>query len=399
MLLKYQLKRSTCILLAAVLVVATALPLLIRQKAHAYGLPTSRSVQMSSSKQADTAVTYTVTFTTATAGTIKSMVFDFCQNSPIINDTCTAPSGFSVGTPTVSGFFINAVSQAAGWTFASANTNRTLTFTNATGVAVLANQVITFNLTTATNPNNTNTTFYSRILTYPNSAGADSAATYPATGSGGGPGVGNAFDAGGVAMSTTNQINITSKVQERLTFCVYTGATCAAGGNAVNLGDTNGVLDPAGPYVDKTTTYDVSTNATGGATLRLKGDTLKNGAFSINAAGASAVASSAGTEQFGLCNYQSSGSGLTTVSPYNNASCSTTSQSAGTGTTGGVGSAQFAFDTNASTGTLSTYGQSFATKAAGTTSTGKIAFLGNISSTTQAGIYTTTLTFIATGVY
>jgi len=170
----------------------------------------------------------------------------------------------------------------------------------------------------------------------------------------------------------------------------------------VTLGDTNGVLDTAGPYVDKNTKYNVATNASQGVAIRIKGDTLATGSFSIAPVGAAAAASSAGSEQFGFCTYRDTGGGSTGLSgttPYDSANCSTTTQSAGTGTPGGVGTAQFAFDNNASTGTMSTYGQQFASKAAGDFSTGVIAFVGNIANTTEAGIYSTVLTFVATGTY
>lgn len=390
-------KRTMALLLATVLLCAAMLPLVRVQKASAYGLLTNRAIELSSSKQNDTGVTYLVSFNLVAASTIKSIAVDFCSTTPIIGDTCTVPTAFTVGgSPTVANFSIGGNSQA-GWTYASLNSGRTLTITKAAGYTPAgAGEAVTFEITGVHNPNTTNTSFYGRLLTFPNNAGSDSAANYTDTVPG------TPTDAGGVAMSTTNQITITSKVQERLAFCVYTGANCAAGGNAVTLGDTNGVLDPAGPYVDKTTKYDVSTNASSGVAIRIKGDTLKAGSYDVTAIGGTAVVSSAGTEQFGFCSYQSTGSGLTPVTLYDGTggtgggACSGTSQSAGTGTTGGVGTSKFAFDT---TNTNTTYGQVFANKTAGNTSTGVIAFLGNVANTTEASIYTTTLTFVATGTY
>jgi hypothetical protein len=169
------------------------------------------------------------------------------------------------------------------------------------------------------------------------------------------------------------------------------------------------VLDPAGPYVDKTGKYDVSTNASGNVAIRVKGDTLKTGALSISAIGATPLKSSAGSEQFGFCTYQATGSGLVPTTVYDgvgtgfgggSGDCSTTTQTAGTGSTGGNGAGgsepYFAFD---SANTNTTYGQTFAAKSAGSTSKGILAFIGNIGFSTEAGIYTTTLTFIATGTY
>jgi hypothetical protein len=262
---------------------------------------------------------------------------------------------------------------------------------NSTGASLTAGVTYTFTINNVTNPS-TNGTFYARVLTFPNDATSNYAGGYTATN----VSTNVPTDAGGIALSLASQITITAKVQERINFCVYTGANCGAGGTAVTLGNTNGVLDPTGPYVDKNTKYDISTNASNGVAIRIKGDTLKSGSNSIAAIGGTATTSSSGSEQFGFCSYQSTGSGLTPASPYSNGSCSGTSQTAGTGSTGGDNGASFAFDV---TNTNTTYGQIFANKTAGSTSTGVIAFIGNVSNTTPAGIYTTTLTFIATGTY
>jgi hypothetical protein len=233
-------------------------------------------------------------------------------------------------------------------------------------------------------------------------------------------------------MSTAQQITITSKVQERLTFCVYTQASftlttdnnCTAKtGSTISLGDTNGVLDSAGPFVDKTAYFTITTNASGSAAVRLKGDTLEltpacaAGSCRIEAIGATAQGSSVPVtqtqEQFGLCTYQIDGTGMTITSLYDGAQVFTfpnpggtgvgcsdvgVTQTAGTAAPGGDGGATFAFD-NSGTGTMSTYGQTIATKPAGTPSTGNLVFIGNITDTTEPGIYTTTLTFVATGTY
>lgn len=396
MFLKYQLKRSTSLFAAALLLLAAIMPLL-SQKAHAAGLVGTRSVQMSTSATSATSTSYLVTFNVATTGTVAGIVVDFCGDQPIINyATCTLPAGFSLtATPTVTGQSANISTLT---TAGQLNTNQTLTLTGA-GASITAPGTVSFTITSVTNPSVSNHTFYARIYTYATAAGA-TGYTRANTSAGGA-----VVDAGGVAMSTASQVLITSLVRERLTFCVYTAATCAAGAGAngsVSLGDTNGVLDPAGPYVDRNTAYDISTNASGGAAIRVKGDTLKSGATPIAAIGVTAATSTAGTEQFGFCSYQSTGSGLTPVALYDGTGgtgggvCSGTSQTAGTGTPGGVGTSKFAFDT---TNTLSTYGQIFANKTLGATSTGKIAFLGNIASSSEAGVYTTLLTFIATGNY
>ena len=401
-----RLKQPSVLVIAVIFLLASFIPILTRQKVKAYTLPLSREIKMSSSAAGATSVTYRVAWQASATYTVKGIVIDFCSTSPIIGDTCTKPTGFSVGTPTIAN-----QSGISGFSASSANTNRTLLLTNATGSSLTASTTnVSFELTTATNPTSSNTTFYARIITYTNDTGADSPATYTDTSPG------TSTEAGGVALSTADQITIQSKVQERITFCVYTSAanytSCGSVSttNPVVLGDTNGVLNPSLPSVSKTAKYNITTNASNGVTIRAKGSTLTSGSFTIDAIGSgssSGASSSVGTEQFGLCTYRDTGGGTGGLTPDNNydGDASGTTSTACSGTTAGQASgndnsANFTFDTTTSNDNWSTtYGDTIATKTAGNFSTGILVFLGNISNTTEPGIYTTTLTFIATGNY
>lgn len=383
-----------------------------------------------------TNVTYHVEFEVATTGNLQGVVVTFCADSPIIEDTsCVFPTGFSLASATVSGQSDGTGGSAdiTAWTTVQLEDhstgsagNNTVTLSNGTNVAVTAGDIIYFDIEGITNPNlqtltlGTENTFYSRVYTYDTQAEAQGYTLADPNA------VGDAIEAGGIALSTAQQINITSKVQERLTFCVYTAASftittdnnCTSkpslatpgAGNTINLGDTNGVLDSAGPYVDKTAYFGITTNAAGEAAVRMKGDTLRltpacaAANCRIDAVGGTAAASTTGAEQFGLCAYQIDGTGLTIEAgppdyTGGGAACAATTQTSGTGSFGGAGAATFAFDTNNTTGTTSTYGQQIASKPAGAFSTGNLVFIGNISDTTEPGIYTTTLTFVATGTY
>jgi hypothetical protein len=228
---------------------------------------------------------------------------------------------------------------------------------------------------------------------------------------------GPVVEAGGIALSTADLITVEAKVQERLTFCVYTSAATYTdcSGNATNpviLGDVNGVLSSTQPSISKDAKYNITTNAGNGATIRLKGDTLESGAFSIDAVGDATAGDgvpatyAASTELFGLCTYEDAGStetgGITPTAEYDGGAGTECS-----GTTDGQGaandnSAEFTFFLDGNpTGTAidSTYGDSIATKTAGDFSTGILVFLGGVDNTTEPGIYTTTLDFIATGRY
>lgn len=412
MLRSYTIRRSQYLLVTLVLLITAVLPLLISKKVSAYGLLTTREIRISSSATSATGVSYLVQFNAGTTATVKSIVVDFCANSPILNATCTATVGTTVpnlgASPSVDtngGVGIGNI--GTGWTAGQLNSNRTLTLTKAAGVAMTAGTSYYFTINSVANPS-TLGTFYGRILTFPNDVTSNYAAGYTATNLD----TNVPTDAGGVALSTAAQITVTSKVPERLLFCVYTagaGNDCTGKtGTSVLLGDTSGALDPAGPYLDRTAKFSITTNASGNAIVRAKGITLTSGAFTIDPiGGGTAEANSiAGTEQFGFCTFQSAGAGLTVDIDYDGDDgtapaddCSTTSQTAGTGTPGGVGGngdTSFAFITGELT---ATYGSTIATKPAGDYSTATLAFVGNISNITEAGIYITTMTFIATGTY
>jgi hypothetical protein len=397
MVLTEKLSRPSALAAAALLLLATAIPLFVNRKADAYGLLQDRFIRMSSSAASATNVTYKVSFEVATTQSIQGIVVDFCASSPIIGDACTGPTGFD--TEYGSGLSFTNVSNANTFSLNAASSANKVVLTGA-GQALNATDVVEFDLVGITNPSTTNQTFYARIITFTTSTGATSydSSTTGANNPGSEPPV---VDAGGIALSTANTITITAKVQERLTFCVYTLGDCGSGGSSIVLGDTNGVLDSSDVFVDKNTQFNVSTNAASGVVIRVKGPTLTSGSNTIDDLPAEAQ-STPGTEQFGFCVYQSSGTGLLVSTPYTGddgtltGDCSATTQSAGTGTPGGAGTAFFGFD---ATQTDTLYGMQFASKPAGAESTGTIAFMANIADTTEAGIYTTTLTFIATGTY
>lgn len=343
-------------------IVVAAMP----ARASAYALLSSRYIQLSSSANAATNVIHKVGFTTVTNGqTIGSVVIEYCSNSPIIGDTCSAPTSFNTNKATLS--VNNITGNITGLSVDTTDSTATKVVLTRSA-ATVANGAVTFELGDGTsngmtNPANTNTTFYARISTF--------AAT---------DGSGTAQDAGGVALSTDNQLSVTAKVQETLTFCVYTLANCAAGGTAVTLGDSNGVLASNTTVYTATAKYDLASNALSGVSVKLKGDILKSGSFSISSSGATCTAdsSSSSTEQFGL-RLSTVGSGQTATAPYN---CSSTNH---------------AFDT---TNTNTTYGQQIAsTTTASDSSSTTMEFAAKAASTTEAGVYTSTLTLIATATY
>jgi hypothetical protein len=387
--------KGTAIALGAAVVVAAVVPAFVIGRADA-ALVANRKITISDSTGDATNVTYKVSFDLASdyaSTTLKGIVIDFCANSPIIDDsTCTKNgnlAGFASGNPaTIADFRVEGVAEA-GWAGASLTTTSTTTvyLTKAAGSAANPSDTITFDVTGVHNPTASNTSFYARIYTYTD---ASEAIAYTAADTQ------TDVDFGGIALSTANQITITSKVQERINFCVYADIdgndACGDNKHAIVLGDANGVLDPENAYVNNQARFDIGTNALGGAVVYMKGDTLESGGYSITSTDTGAV-SNDNTEQFGMCLWQSTGSGLTVEAPYDD---SVDCAAAPHGINAVEPAATFAFVTAQTTGVA---GDHIATKEAGTTSVANLAFLGNIDYGTEAGIYSTNLTFIATGTF
>ena len=131
-------------------------------------------------------------------------------------------------------------------------------------------------------------------------------------------------------------------------------------------GDTNGTTTEAEAHQ-----INVSTNASSGYTVSVKGATLTAGSYTINTIGSTNTAPSANTEQFGLRMTATGGSG-TVSSPYAasgfayGASASVSSQVAGA---------------TAGDGTLTTY---------------SVRYLGNIAGDTENSVYQANLVYTVT---
>jgi hypothetical protein len=154
------------------------------------------------------------------------------------------------------------------------------------------------------------------------------------------------------------------------------------------LGDSNGVLASTTTYYTGTAKFGVASNASSGVIVRLKGDTLKTGSFSISGQGDTCTAdsSSSATEQFGL-RISSAGAGQTATAPYN---CAANNHAIDLGTACSSGEGNVSC----------TYGDRLASTAApNDESQSTMEFGAKAASSTEAGIYTATFTFIATGTY
>lgn len=341
---------------------------------------------------------HTYNFTTGTAGAVQSILLQYCT-TPLLDTACTAPTGMDASTVASvvaqSGFGATAVtldtttSVTTGGIFSTspcASRAHCITLQRTGGASIAASTALSVAFGTGAgtdwikNPTAVGT-FYVRIYTFSNN-------TYTTQ-----------IDSGAVAAAIATQIDITAKVQEKLNFSVAaaksdpsTGCTALSGTGAVALGDGTGVLDIATAY-DARSYFRVSTNAANGTNILYSGDTLKNaaGTISITASPNNATTGSIpGTEQFGLAIDTSDTAGfgysftnLAATSPY--------TTGAGTINPAG-GTARFAFNTASVTTPVQIAGV-----ASGSIScdTGAVRYIGNIGTTTRAGVYKTTITYIA----
>lgn len=371
-------KRVASRLTNATLVVFMAVAVLIpalTQTVSAAQL-TSRSMQMSSSAASATGVSYLTSFTTA--GSAQSLVIDFCSQSPIIGDTCTTPTGFTAASATVTG------SGMGGWTITPSAGKIQLV-----GGAAIGAGAQSFTLQNITNPS-TNGSFYARIYTYAGASPSWVSATNPGT----------YVDHGGIALSVANTISITARVQETLTFCVSGSAPTAGCGGvttpAVTLGhgSPTPVLDAATVDTNASTTptyTQISTNASAGAIINMKNSNTCGGLSSDSGAtcaigpanGGTAVGPIvAGDGEFGL-NVGAGSGGTGTVTPDTNY----------------AGAGNYGMWTGAG-GVTSTYGDTIAACTAPVSNVNnQLTFAATAANTTPAGIYTATMTLIATGTF
>ena len=434
-------RRTSAFIQAAVLATTALLPvLLLGNSAGAVQLD-NRFIDMSGNQTSDGSgrdggdafgqdVTYRVGFDVNQAhANIEGIVVDFCSNSPVYGDSCTAPTGFNVNEGTV---LVTANTGITSTWAVHANTDaNTLIITKAAGDNLSAGATVAFTLGSnaaadgITNPT-TLGSFYARIVTYTDDTFADGyVSTAPDTD-------GAHRDEGGVALSTARELTITARVQEVLEFCIGTevdsavaGFTGVTGDSCTQIAGTDislGVVDSSN--VQRTSDGDINndgialvrTNALVGAVVYYKAEQesgLTNGGAGtlrqtggdncgtiasvanvcFNSAGGDVTnpaqsAVSAGTEKFGmtLTNLSTGAGGATS-----NLSCDAAYDGDGTCTAGAA--TGYAWDP---TGVFDTIASS-----AGPTDDERanIEFAATASPTTPTGLYTVTANFVATSTF
>lgn len=255
-----------------------------------------RSVALSSASAKATGVSYTVNFTAVQAA--GAYVVEFCTNTPLIGQDCTAPTGM-VATSAAKGTDGNTTATAV-----TGAANK-LTVTN----AITASQAVKDTFTGITNPDNAGTV-YARIVTYDNAtdAGLYTSTLTSTTG---------VEDKGSVALSITDSMVVSGDVLETMQFCVSgdqtNPITADCGGTLVaptlNLGEKNGNVTAlsSGAVSTGNIQTQISTNASGGAVVYLKSSTTGCGGLVLAGVGdcnikplTTGAADFAGTAAFGV---------------------------------------------------------------------------------------------------
>jgi len=348
-----------------------------------------RSIQLSSSSAGASNVTYNINFTPVSSA--QAFVIDFCTDSPLIGEACNQPDGFTVASATTA---------SSGFTASHGSHGPNTTQFNGAITGGTPVNVVVEGVHNPTDPG----TLYARIVTYDTTAHADSyTSTTPGTG---------VVDNGGVAMSITPTISVSGAVLESMTFCVsadnidLAGCTKTGGGALaapnIKLGRTVGevtVLDDAAVY-DGTIYTQLSTNASGGAIVRLKSSTTGCGGLmragepdpvkGCGIAPALTTGITQGQAKFGV----KTGTAVGVVGNTNG-----TLRSFNNGAYYDSSTFKLNYVSGDATGVTSTYGDSFldTNDAPLSNVTMPITFGASANSSTTAGRYSADLSLIATG--
>ena len=321
--------------------------------ASSSGTLINRFVKLSDNRATKTGIDYTIGFDFVNTNTIGSVEIEFCSNDPFPATSCTVPSGFDVSNAALTSqvgpgdFVIDAVDT---------NAHRLVLSRPPSAIAPSS---IKFVLTNVNNATNTGSQ-YARVQSF-SSVNAS----------------GIPIDQAGIAFSILGDFSVLTEVPPRLEFCVGVKI------NSVDCSDVQGDSFDYGDFkVNNPTTarsqFNIATNAKDGYTVVINGNTLTSGNNVIKSIPSHSV-SILGSNQFGMNMVKNfdpdvgdnpAGPGL------------------GTPSANYAISNEFVFndgDIIASYNTADNY-TLFTTS-----------YLVNIKKSQPAGIYSTTLTYIATG--
>lgn len=365
-------KKSLSVIIALIILV---LPLLTATSAYATQI-TSRSLTLvagatDGGSKPGGVVNHDFTLTLPSATSVGSIEFKYCTLAagvPVATD-CVTPTGLVTTTATLGG-------ETGATGFTMVNTTNGAPYLTRTAAA--ASGLVTYRLSSITNPTTTNQTFFVRISTF---------ASTDATGA--------KTDTGTVAASTATQIILEGIMPESLVFC--TGATIGVNGSLVPdcTTATSGAIsfdklfsptDTAGA----TSQMAASTNAGAGYVITVNGPTMTSGSNTITAMGTTA-AGVHGISQFGLNLKANTTTSTTPAIGIEIAQPSNGTNFRGQSATGYSTIDQFKFTSG------DTVANSYNATAGSTDAQiYTVSYIINVPGSQAAGTYTTTLTYICT---
>lgn len=213
-------------------------------------------------------------FTLASAGSLGSIVFEYCSNTPFFSDSCLPPAGLDL-----SGANLSSQSGEENFSIHNSSTTNKLVIGRTVDVS-LALQAVSYRFDNVVNNTDEGQPVFVRISTYQSDNGA-----------------GARVDEGAVVFTTARNVRVEGYVPPYLTFCtgIEVAVDCASSrGNFIDLGELD--FDKAKTGSSQ---YAGATNDPGGYSTTLLGTTMASGTNTIPAL-SQPDASKAGVSQFGI---------------------------------------------------------------------------------------------------
>lgn len=344
---KHTTDRLTLLLLVAIVTALSFMGVPFVRVVHAEGV-SSRYAKLSNSLPSELS-RYDVGFTYTNTGVpVGSVRLQFCGNSPLLTEPCTAPTGMDV-----SAVLLGNQQGELGFTVGSIPATNEIILTRPASLP--AGVAAEYELQNILNPS-TSGTYYMRIETFTSTDAT-----------------GLAIESGGVALAATPGLQVATEVPPYLLFCAaidITSDDCNTASNYVlDFGEfsTSQTASGASNVV-------VGTNAANGMSVVLSGTTLTSGNNVVPAL-ETGDRSRRGTSQFGINLVDNSDP---------NIGANSTAPAAIVGN-GYNQSNIFRFQN----------GETIVSSAGPTgTSTFTVSYMANISSAQPAGYYATTITYI-----
>lgn len=223
-------------------------------------------------------VKHKFSFKLPTGGNVGSIKFEYCTTPTFA--VCVTPTGLVTTSATLS-------DQTGATGFTLNNGTNGAPYITRTAAGISADTIVTYELSSVTNPTATNYSFFVRI------------STFTSTDTTGSP-----IDTGSVTASTATPIQLTGIMPESIIFCTGTtiskngggipDCTTAVGGN-ISFNQLFSPVDTA----TATSQMAASTNAIGGYSITVNGPTLTSGSNTIPAMAVAGLGVR-GTGQFGM---------------------------------------------------------------------------------------------------